>query len=164
MQHDEVVGMRVDPCEVREQALIKLRRKGIGIVRPLRRVRRLCDHRNRAVELPVAALVAEPVRMITDLLRHVDQRRRFEELLVVVLALLRQRTLEDGDRLRPCGVGVLIDEEAVALRHALEPRRILIREARRIVVHVVARSRLADDEDHRARRACSERILHVDDE
>ena len=101
--------------------------------------------------------------MITDLLRHVDQRRRLEELLVVVLALLRQRTLEDGDRLRPCGVGVLIDEEAVALRHALEPRRIVIREARRIVVHVVARSRLADDEDHGARRACSERILHVDD-
>ncbi|MFC2770020.1 MAG: hypothetical protein ACFN4R_05495, partial [Streptococcus gordonii] len=44
------------------------------------------------------------------------------------------------------------------LRHVLHPRRIVVREARRVDVHIVARGGLSDDEDDRARRARGERI------
>ena len=165
MQHNEVIHIRINTRQIREQTLIKLRRKGVGVVRPLRLIRRLCDHRDRAVELTVPSLIAEPVRMVADLLRNIENGRRLEELLVIVLTLLCQCTLQYWYGLRPAGIGVRIDVEALALcRHVLHPRSILIREARRIVVHIVPRSGLADNEDHRPRGACRKGILGINDE
>ena len=164
MQDDEVIRLWINTRQVREQALVILRRKIVGVVRPLRHVCRLGDHRDRTVELTVAPLVAEPVRLVADLLRHIEDRRRLIELLVVVLALLRQRALQHGNGLRPRGVDILIDQESVPPRHALQPRRILVREPRRIGMHIVARRRLTDDEDHRPRRTRGKRILQINDE
>ena len=164
MQDDEVVRLWINTRQVREQALVILGREIVGVICPLRHVRRLGDHRDRTVELPIAPLIAEPIRLVADLLRHIEDRRRLIELLVVVLALLRQRALQHGNGLRPRGVDILIDQESVPARHALQPRRILVREARRIGVHIVARRRLTDDEDHRPRRTCGKRILQINDE
>ena len=103
--------------------------------------------------------------MIADLFRHVEEGCRLEELLVVVLALLRQCAFEYGDGLRPRGVSVAVDEKALALcRHLLHPRCILVWEGRRVVVHIVARCRLTDDEDHRTGRTCRECVLRIYDE
>ena len=138
MQNDEVICLWINTRQVREQALVILGRKIVGVICPLRHICRLGDHRDRTVELPVAPLIAEPIRLVADLLRHIEDRRRLIELLVVVLALLRQRALQHGDGLRPRGVDILIDQESVPARHALQPRRILVREGGRVVVHIVA--------------------------
>ena len=138
MQDDEVVRVRVDARQIREEFFVVFRRKGIGVIRPLRLVRGLCDHRDRAVKLPVAPLIAEPVGLVADFFRNVENRCGFEELLVVVLALFGERALKDGDGLRPRGIGVLVEDEAGIGGHLFHPRRIVVREARRINVHVVA--------------------------
>ena len=164
MQDDEVIRLWINTRQVWEQALVILGREIVGVICPLRHICRLGDHRDRTVELPIAPLIAKPIRLVADLLRHIEDRRRLIELLVVVLALLRQRALQHGDGLRPRGVDILIDQESVPARHALQPRRILVREPRRIGVHIVARRRLTDDEDHRPRRTRGKRILQINDE
>ena len=164
MQHNEIIRFWVNTRQIWEEALVILRCKIVRVICPLCLIGRLCDHRNRTVKLPIAPLIAEPVGLVADFLCHIENRCRLIELLVIVLTLLRQRTLQHGNGLRPCRVDILIDQEPVPPRHALQPRRILIREARRIGMHIVTRCRFADDKDHRPRSARSKRILQIDDE
>ena len=100
MQDDEVVLVGVDLCQVRQQGLVVLVGEVVGVVGPFRVVGRLGDERDGAVVLAVAALIAEPVGVVARLLGDVEDGGGVEELLVVVLALLRQGALQDGDGLR----------------------------------------------------------------
>ena len=99
VQHDEVVLRAVDLGQILQKILVVLLREEVRVIDPLRAIRRLRDERDGAVVLPVAPLVAEPVRIVARLLRHIDERCRVVEFLVVVLALLRQCTLQHGHRL-----------------------------------------------------------------
>ena len=138
VQHDEIVLRRIELREVRQQRLVVLVGEVVRVVRPLRVIGCLGDERDRAVVLPVAPLVAEPPRLIARLFCDVDNRGGAPKLLVVVLALLRERALQDGHGLRPARVGVLEEEEmAVGALFAL-PRRIFIREIGRINLHIIA--------------------------
>ena len=159
VQHDEVVLRSVDLGQILQKILVVLLREEVRVIDPLRAIRRLRDERDGAVVLPVAPLVAEPVRIVARLLRHIDERCRVVEFFVVVLALLRQRTLQDRHRLRPARIGVAEDDE-IGIFHACgEPRRIIVGERRRIRLHKRARRRLANDDDHRARRLGGKRVL-----
>ena len=138
VQHDEVVLRGVYLREVGEEGLVVLVREIVGVVRPLRVVGRLCDERDGAVVLPVSALVAEPPRLVARLLRDVDERCRVEEFLAVVLALLRERALENGDGLRPARIDILKEEEMVVCAHGALPGRVVVGVGRRVHLHIVA--------------------------
>lgn len=102
VQDDEVVLVGVDLHQVWQQGLIVLVGEVVGVVGPFRVVGRLGDERDGAVVLAVASLIAEPVGVVARLLGDVEDGGGVEELLVVVLALLRQAR---------CRTGTVCDQE-----------------------------------------------------
>ena len=137
MEHHEIVLGGIQLGKIGQQGLIVLVRKVVGVVRPLRMVRSLGHQSDGAVVLAVTALVAEPPGLIAGLLGHVDDGGRIEELLAVVLALLRQSPLQHRHRLGPRGVGMMEDQEVVTFRLGGKPGGILIGERGSISLHIV---------------------------
>ena len=150
MEDDEVILAGIYGWQILQQGGIVFVGEDIGIICPFGMVCRAGHERDCTIILAIASLVAEPVGLIAGFLGDIDDGGRFEELFVIVLALLGKGALQYGNGLGKAGVSIAIDNEIRIFGAFVEPGRVIIREIRRIGLHVVAGSRFTNDDNDSA--------------
>ena len=147
VKDDEVLFIRVDALQELQERAVH-RRLLQFLVYPFGYVSGLGDERDGRVGDADRALVAEPVRLIAGLFRHIQNGNRRVEFLVIIEIGFRQGPFQNGDGVPDAAVGVGKQRKVRVFLHSCQPWRIFY-VIRVEGVHEGPRFRLADDNDDR---------------